>query len=148
MLRWNPYLIKVVLPRRARKGARRVGDPRLKQRINFLCKRLLACSILGLFQHNQKSVFFTFHKRTTLFNILFRTGNVMLDTVLTGLIIMFTTQIVNFLAQSCRMDFFWSYMYKFKSTDSKIIITGKKLQVINFYILCIMYVQKDLKSNQ
>merc|ERR1719468_818225 len=26
------------------------------------------------------------------------------------------------------MDFFWSYLDKFKSTDSKIIITGKKLQ--------------------
>ena len=57
----------------------------------------------------------------------------MLDTVLTGLIIMFTTQIVNFLAQFCRMDYFWTYLDKFKSTDSKIIITGKKLQVIFFY---------------
>jgi len=57
----------------------------------------------------------------------FRTGNVMLDTVLTGLIIMFTTQIINFISNFFRMDF-WTYWEGLKSNDSKIIITGKKVQ--------------------
>jgi len=57
----------------------------------------------------------------------FRTGNLMLDTVLTGLIIMFTTQIVNFISNFFRMDF-WAYLERFKGNDSKIIITGKKVQ--------------------
>eukprot|EP00088_Acartia_fossae_P035615 TRINITY_DN3672_c0_g1_i6.p1 TRINITY_DN3672_c0_g1~~TRINITY_DN3672_c0_g1_i6.p1 ORF type:complete len:542 (-),score=211.02 TRINITY_DN3672_c0_g1_i6:97-1722(-) len=57
----------------------------------------------------------------------FRTGNVMLDTILTGLIIMFTTHIVNMLTGLLNTDF-RSWYEKFKGNDARIIITGKKVQ--------------------
>jgi len=60
----------------------------------------------------------------------FRTGNVMLDTIVTGLIIMFTTHIVNMITNVFNMDL-WSLFHSFKGNDSRIIITGKKVQNVH-----------------
>merc|ERR1712130_622065 len=69
-------------------------------------------------------------KSSFLFN--FRTGNVMIDTCVTGLIIMFTTYIFNMIQKS--MSGGWDLMtlvnwYNWnRKATAKIVISGKKLQ--------------------
>ena len=64
-------------------------------------------------------------KSNFLFN--FRTGNVMVDTVVTGLIIMMSTYLLNLSQQLFTID--WSgWMTKRWKREARIVISGRKLQ--------------------
>lgn len=67
-------------------------------------------------------------KSSFLFN--FRTGNVMIDTFVTGLIIMISTYLFNLSQQiiTGSWDLSWLAKWYKKKTKSKIIISGRKLQ--------------------